>query len=65
MSKNCAIWISRDYLNMDRKTVYVSNTIPARIRTVFPIYNIYQKLDVKNRVQISYLIRDHHQVHKD
>jgi hypothetical protein len=52
MSKNCAIWISRDYLNMDRKTVYVSNTIPARIRTVFPIYNIYQKLGVKNMISV-------------
>jgi len=29
------------------------------------IYNIYQKLRVKNRVQISNLVRNHHQVHKD
>jgi len=29
------------------------------------IYNIYQKLGVKNRVQISNLVRNHHQVHKD
>jgi DNA-binding CsgD family transcriptional regulator len=29
------------------------------------IYNIYQKLGVKNRVQISNLVRGHHQIHKD
>jgi len=29
------------------------------------IYNIYQKLGVKNRVQISNLVRNHDQVHKD
>ncbi len=29
------------------------------------IYNIYQKLGVKNRVQISNLIRDHHPVQKN
>ena len=28
------------------------------------IYNIYQKLGVKNRVQISNLIRNHHQIQK-
>jgi DNA-binding CsgD family transcriptional regulator len=29
------------------------------------IYNIYQKLGVKNRVQISNLVRDHHRIHTD
>ncbi len=41
------------------KALYIS---PHTVKN--HIYNIYQKLGVKNRVQILNLIRDHYQVHK-
>ncbi|MGD9344572.1 MAG: helix-turn-helix transcriptional regulator [Candidatus Aminicenantes bacterium] len=42
------------------KALYIS---PHTVKN--HIYNIYQKLGVKNRVQISNLIRDHNHLHKD
>jgi LuxR family transcriptional regulator of csgAB operon len=42
------------------KALYIS---PHTVKN--HIYNIYQKLGVKNRVQISNLIRDYDQKHID
>ncbi|MGD8538486.1 MAG: helix-turn-helix transcriptional regulator [Candidatus Aminicenantes bacterium] len=45
--------------DIEKKLYISSHTVKNHI------YHIYQKLGVKNRVQISNLIRDHNQVYKD